>query len=180
MRSRTDGPGKRFRELLSAITRLGARERFQAILRRGAALQKILALSRDLLGESDATAYAGMTRELGRLMDRLTASRYRTVDLEGALPQGLRTGSGTPLSWDHLSAGTKDVLALALRLTMASHFLGDAPGFLMMDDPLVDMDPVRQEAAAAVLREYAAKKQVILFTCHPRHAELLGGNLIQL
>jgi exonuclease SbcC len=155
-------------------------EHFQAVLRRGAALGKIRAFTRELLAESDASAYAGMAAQLEGLMDRLTASRYRRVELDRAQPLGLQSQSGSRLQWDLLSAGTKDVLALALRLTMASRFLGDTPGFLMMDDPLVDMDPVRQEAAAAVLREYAEAKQVIIFTCHPRHAELLGGNLIEL
>jgi uncharacterized protein YhaN len=49
-----------------------------------------------------------------------------------------------------------------------------------MDDPLVNMDPARQEKAAELIKEYASNKQVLIFTCHPRHAELLGGNQIKL
>ena len=56
----------------------------------------------------------------------------------------------------------------------------DSDGFLMMDDPLVDMDPVRQKAAAAAIAAFAADKQLILFTCHPATAELFTGNLIRL
>jgi len=49
-----------------------------------------------------------------------------------------------------------------------------------MDDPLVDMDPERQQAAAGALRELAAEKQLILFTCHPATAQMLGGTLVEL
>ena len=69
---------------------------------------------------------------------------------------------------------------LALRLSMASYFLGDADGFLLLDDPLVDMDPGRQKAAAETLKAFAARRQLIVFTCHPRVADLLGGNLVNL
>jgi len=41
-----------------------------------------------------------------------------------------------------------------------------------MDDPLVDLDPHRQELAAGVLSGFAEEKQLILFTCHPAHASL--------
>ena len=44
-----------------------------------------------------------------------------------------------------------------------------------MDDPLVDMDPERQALAAAVLARFAARQQLIVFTCHPSHAEILGA-----
>jgi uncharacterized protein YhaN len=40
------------------------------------------------------------------------------------------------------------------------------------------MDPQRQEAAAAILRSFARDKQLIVFTCHPDQAEMMGGNLI--
>ena len=53
-------------------------------------------------------------------------------------------------------------------------------GFLVMDDPLVNMDPARQEKAAELMTEYASNKQVLIFTWHHRHAELLGGNQIKL
>jgi len=44
----------------------------------------------------------------------------------------------------------------------------------------VDLDPQRQERAAAVIQEFAEGKQVILFTCHPAHAKLLGGHRVEL
>ena len=79
-----------------------------------------------------------------------------------------------------LSIGTRACLGLAVRLSMARWFLADRRGFLVLDDPFVDLDPERQQAAAAILQKFAKEKQVILFTCHPRHAEILGGETIAL
>ena len=44
--------------------------------------------------------------------------------------------------------GTKVGLGLALRLAMSKYFLEGSDGFLIMDDPLIDLDPERQEAAS--------------------------------
>ena len=100
--------------------------------------------------------------------------------MEGPLPVSLSDADGASLGWDQLSAGTRDTLALALRLAMAGYFLGDEDGFLLLDDPLVDMDPDRQKAAAAALKSFAATRQLIVFTCHPSTAALLGAKPIML
>jgi len=49
-----------------------------------------------------------------------------------------------------------------------------------MDDPLVDLDPDRQSKAAEAIKDFAEDKQLILLTCHPSHAKLLGGHQIEL
>ena len=96
------------------------------------------------------------------------------------LPKAVRTASGAELPWELLSAGAKDLLGLAVRLAMAGVVIAEAGGFLLMDDPLVDLDPGRQAAAAGAIREFAAGRQTIVFTCHPAHAELLGGEVVRL
>jgi exonuclease SbcC len=79
---------------------------------------------------------------------------------------------GQALPYDLLSAGTKDLFALALRLAMADFFLRSKEGFLLLDDPLVDLDPVRRGLAAASLAEFADRQQLVFFTCQPAHAAL--------
>jgi exonuclease SbcC len=76
------------------------------------------------------------------------------------------------LPFDRLSGGTRGLFALALRLSMAEAYLGEEEGFLILDDPLVDLDPERQERASAVLARFAGRpgRQLLLFTCHPAHA----------
>ena len=90
-------------------------------------------------------------------------------------------------AWDRpptsrlLSAGTRAGLGLAVRLSMAHTFIGEGDGFLVLDDPLVDLDPDRQRAAAEVIRRFAESRQVLLLTCHPTHADFFpGANRIEL
>ncbi|MCX6160207.1 MAG: AAA family ATPase [Ignavibacteriae bacterium] len=79
-----------------------------------------------------------------------------------------------------LSTGTKDLLGLILRLSMAEFYLKDNKGFLIMDDPLVNLDPQRQLKAVELIKEFSKEKQIIIMTCHPRHAELFNTNVMEL
>jgi uncharacterized protein YhaN len=42
---------------------------------------------------------------------------------------------------------------------------------VLMDDILVNFDDERRLAAAEVIAEFAASRQVVYFTCHPATAE---------
>jgi uncharacterized protein YhaN len=42
------------------------------------------------------------------------------------------------------------------------------------------MDPERQKAAAAALKTFAGRRQLIVFTCHPATAALLGAKPVML
>lgn len=158
-----------------AVQLRDAEEFFQAELRRAEALDRLQARSAELLRTTDNEVYSGMSAQLSGMIRAMTTGRHAAIVMEGAVPVALGA-----IAWEQLSAGTKDTLALALRLAMASYFLGDADGFLLLDDPLVDMDPDRQRAAAEVLKTFGSSRQLIVFTCHPGVAELLGGNLVPL
>ena len=155
-------------------------ENLERINKRGEAVARIKDLTDRLMEEMDSNTYKGLAGDLERYVVSMTENRYAQIDMEESLPRGFVRQDGMTLPYDLLSTGTRDVLALSLRLAMANHFLMDANGMLMLDDPLVDLDPRRQEKAAEAFRNFAEQKQVIIFTCHPHHAELLGGNRIEL
>lgn len=73
-----------------------------------------------------------------------------------------------------LSRGTTEQLYLSLRLGLAQELgrLGVALP-LVMDDVLVNFDPERALAMAAVLGTFARQQQVLFFTCHPSTRDLL-------
>ena len=67
-----------------------------------------------------------------------------------------------------LSTGTAEQLYLALRLGLVEHFASTAESLpLIMDDVLVNFDPVRAERAARSIEGLAARHQILYFTCHP-------------
>lgn len=157
-----------------------AEEEFYSIKKKGEAIARIRDLTDGILKQLDADTFAGLKKDLEDYISMVTEKRYCLVAMDESIPKGFIRSDGELLSHNLLSAGTQDVLSLSLRLAMANHFLKEANGFLMMDDPLVNMDPERQKRAAELLKTYATKKQVMIFTCHPSHAELLGGNRIEI
>jgi exonuclease SbcC len=149
-----------------------ADRRHRQALRRAHALRTVQSAAEQVLSQSDGGAQQGFERALAGFAAELTAARYRAMPLEGGLPAAMERGDGLRLPFELLSGGTRGLFALALRLAMAEAFLAGGEGFLILDDPLVDLDPERQERASAVLARFADRpgRQVLLFTCHPAHA----------
>jgi len=156
-----------------------ARARFAATLSRAKAVDRVAAAVEAVAG-SDEGIFAGLADEVARRFSTLSLGAHPGVVVRDKLPRAVRTATGAELPWEWLSAGAKDLLGLAVRLAMAGVVIGESGGFLLLDDPLVDLDPERQAAAAAALCEFASGRQTIVFTCHPTHAELLGGELVRL
>lgn len=157
-----------------------AGERFEAVSKKGEAIARIKETTDKILEDMDIGTYDELENDLKKYVATITENRYSKVRLEEGLPQGFVRTDGKVLSYNLFSHGTKDMLGLALRLSMSNHFLKDADGFLIMDDPLVNLDPARQKRAAEVIKAYADKKQTLVFTCHSANAELLGGHITKL
>jgi len=149
-----------------------ADRRHQQALRRARALQAVQSAAAQVLAASDGGAQRDFERALAGYAAELTAERYRAMPLEDGLPAEMERADGLRLPFALLSGGTRGLFALALRLAMAEAYLGEEEGFLVLDDPLVDLDPARQERASAVLERFASRpgRQLLLFTCHPAHA----------
>ncbi len=150
---------------------------FSRVVKEAAAIDRIAGVFARLREQMDASTLDPWIREMRRVVEPLTGGRYIEVRLEESTAG---RADELPIPYDALSMGTRTCLGLAIRLSMARHFLDGREGFLLLDDPLVDLDPERQEAASAILRHFADDKQVIILTCHPSHAALLGGHRIEL
>ena len=155
------------------------RHEFEIAKRHGEAYMLIRLEVDSLLSELDRSTFAPFQDQVVKTITRITNSRYTDVEMKETIPAHLNaTGRSIPV--DLLSVGTTDVLALALRLGMAGFYLNDRDGFLIMDDPLVNLDPDRQKSAADAIREFSDGKQVIVLTCQRNNADLLGGNIIEI
>lgn len=114
-------------------------------------------------------------RQASAYLDRLTLGRYGRVWTplgEDVLRVDDARGNALPV--EVLSRGTREQLFVALRLALADSFAQrgiDLP--LVLDDVLVNFDVQRAQAAAGVLRDFAAAgHQVLVFTCHEHIAKL--------
>ena len=113
--------------------------------------------------------------EASRTFRQITDGRYQRIEQDpdgqslGIVDRNL--GRKGP---EQLSRGTAEQLYLCLRLALAQEFGRQRCRLpLVMDDVLVNFDPLRAEAMARVLAVFAKTNQVLLFTCHPRTVEIL-------
>ncbi|MFW5741698.1 MAG: AAA family ATPase [Spirochaetota bacterium] len=146
---------------------------FDRARRRAAALERLDAAVEATIAEQQDDPFAAYTERVAYYLALASEDSYRAVAAEDPLvPQRLARVDGPELGYELLSQGTRDTVALAVRLALAETALDDGEAPLLLDDPLVDMDPRRRAAAAKAITEYAARHQVVLFTCHPDHADL--------
>ncbi len=143
---------------------------FQKRVNEGLALQRIKAKLETIVANRDeADPLANLESSIAAYFSKLTSNRYQDIRLDGTAP--VEVIGQHSFETDLLSQGTAGSLALATRLAMAELYLDEMDGFLILDDPFTDMDPVRRKAAHICLGKFSENHQVILFTCHPEHAE---------
>jgi len=155
-------------------------QKFKRICLEGKAIALIRGKANELLGKMGKDTYGEYQNRFKKYFLNMSGNAFSAIKMEDDYPKKLIKLNGSELSYDLLSFGTKDTFSLALRLTIAEYFLKDKEGFLVLDDPLVDMDLDRQALAAEQINEFAKTKQVIFLTCHTHTAELLKGKCIEL
>ena len=108
----------------------------------------------------------------------ITEGRYTTIrldpDASGSTPKLMVVDAkGRSHEPRGLSRGTVEQVYLCLRLALAEQHRPSLP--LLLDDILVNFDPIRAETSTRVLAEVAKTQQVIVFTCHPWVVEVMQG-----
>ena len=132
-----------------------------------------------ILDQIDKNSFDPLKKEISGILSELTMGKYPDILLKEILPSAIRT-TDQNLPVELLSAGTKDILALSIRLAMAKFYLKEKDGFIIMDDPLINLDDKRKLQAIKVIKKIAEDKQVIIFTCHQNHAELFEEEIMQI
>jgi len=126
-------------------------------------------LLRDTLREVENEEGAHLGRALAGPValrfEELTSGRYHGLRLDAALKaEGIEAVSGNATGGevlDMLSVGTRDQLATLIRLTIADELRST----IILDDHLVNTDPIRLLWFREVLRRTSVNTQVIVLTC---------------
>jgi len=116
----------------------------------------------------------GVIRDAGKFFKEITRESYQTIiapigenTIEVVTPDGKRKEP------DSLSRGTAEQLYLAIRFGYISNFAaGGEPLPIIMDDILVNFDPLRAVQATVAIEKLAKTHQVLFFTCHPETVSL--------
>jgi len=89
--------------------------------------------------------------------------------------------AGTPEGYDQLSHGTKEQIAVLVRLALGTMLAEkDQPAPIILDDALVFSDDGRIEAMFDALTRAARHQQVIILTCRDRAFTALGGAMLRI
>lgn len=155
-----------------------AEEDYARHLKRGDKLLFIQQVFQDTKERMDKNPVESLEKEFGRLLANITAGKYANGEIDEEFNLRIENND-VELPIELLSAGTYDSVSLALRFSLLKHIFKNK-GYLILDDCLVDLDPLRKEEAVKMIRELAEDYQIIFTTCDPGTANMLGGNLIAL
>ena len=119
------------------------------------------------------TATRYLERRMVTDLDRVTAGRYRRVqvDDENLALRVFAPERGDWVDVSTLSQGTLDTVYLAARIGLVRLVTGDRRPPLVLDDPFVTLDDERATRALDLLREVSNDFQVIYLTTSDRYDE---------
>lgn len=118
--------------------------------------------------QGDNTSLGQLTEYFQENLSVLAGEQLGLNRLENSINADIVSGR-YKMSFDILSEGTKDTIALAFRLAVVRYLFPDGDGLIVLDDPFTDMDPGRQEQACRLVAEFAKKYQVLFVTCDERY-----------
>ena len=131
-----------------------------------------IALAIDTMRKANEDIQSRFSPALGKLaaeyMQFVTDGKYDGVMLDRDFSATVHeAGGNVPRNAEYLSAGTLDLMYLAVRLAVCSLALPESANCpLIIDDALVNFDADRRRQAMALLEKIAQERQVILFACN--------------
>ena len=94
---------------------------------------------------------------------------------------GISRLAGYEESFDHLSMGTQEQIAVLVRLAFAEMLVDQgAPAAVVLDDALVFSDDRRMRLMFDILSHAAQRVQIVVFTCREQLFEGLGAHQLRL
>lgn len=139
-------------------------------------------LIRDLLERRKQAAtravLAPLQENISARFADLTADHARRVYLDENLQiRGVGRSETELVPFDLLSQGAREQLLLALRIAVADAVADSEPQLLVLDDVLVNTDPVRQQRVLDLLQSAADRLQILVLTCHPDRYRGMGNQV---
>lgn len=141
------------------------------------AWKQIKAAAEEILNEGGRNPLQTLEDDFREYLTELSGERVELSSLGKKLDAEIYSGNNR-MTYELLSEGTKDTVALAFRMAVIKFLFPDGGGFVVFDDPFTDMDEERRERACKLVQEFSEKNQVIFVTCDERYLEMLSGKVI--
>jgi len=108
----------------------------------------------------------GMQTAFRHYLDILTDGQAPEAIMDTSFSVSLREG-GKTRAMESFSRGWRDAVEFCTRLSLTSALFKDSEKpFLLLDDPFVNLDDNRLDAAKAMLEKLADEYQIFYFVCH--------------
>jgi hypothetical protein len=129
--------------------------------------------------EANRKVLGPLEKQLTEVFAGLTGIAARRVWFDESLQvRGVGSREDELIRFDDLSRGAREQMLLALRAAIALKLAENEPQCLVLDDVLVNTDPVRQENVIDYLQQLAGRVQIILLTCHAERYRGIGHHLV--
>jgi DNA repair exonuclease SbcCD ATPase subunit len=158
-----------------------SRQRVEVLKRRaeGAKLLRDIVLARE---KERSAALSGPIQELvNRWLRLLTEDNYDALRIDHDLkPAGVhvaRYDADLPLT--SLSHGAQEQVVVLLRLGIAVLVSGEERNLVVIDDRLVNADPVRMKRLCLILQEAAKTCQIVVATCNDTPYAGVGAHIVR-
>ena len=138
----------------------------------------VLKTTRDnMAGES---TMSDVSDKFAEYLSVITDGRIALKSMDENMDVNIQSGDNH-MTYEILSEGTKDTIALAFRLAMLEHLFPDGGGLVIFDDPFTEMDESRTKQACKLVQKFADDgNQVLFVTCDNKYKNLLSGNTIEM
>ena len=141
------------------------------------AWRQIKTVAEGLLNSTEANPLQQFEDDFRKYLAFLSENGVTLSSLDKKLSAEIYSGNNR-MTFELLSEGTKDSVALAFRLAVIKFLFPNGGGFAVFDDPFTDMDAERRARACSLLKEFAENNQIIFMTCDRSYADTLQGNFI--
>lgn len=131
------------------------------------------------LSQSIKTSFGTyLNKEASVLVSGITGGVYDSMFIDDDLNIFMNTRTKL-IPIEQISRGTMDQIYLALRLAVAGLIAEDGETLpLLFDDSFANYDEKRLRSALRWLNQNYKQKQILLFSCHKREAQMLTSQLI--
>ncbi len=157
------------------------RRRVVTLQRRADAVKLLRDLVYAYEKERSAVLSGPVEDQMNRWLSILTEGNYDSLSLDESIkPVGVHVSRyGAVLPMSSLSHGAQEQVVVLLRLSIGVLVSKDEPNLVIIDDRLVNADPVRMKRLCLILQEAAKTCQVVLATCNDTPYAGIGASLIR-
>lgn len=155
--------------------------RLRTLQRRADGARILWNLVQELQEERTGVLAGPVSERLSGWLAELTDGAYEGVTLSTELkPAEVRFSRyGADLEVGELSHGTQEQLVVLLRLAIATALSQEERQLVVLDDRLVNSDPVRMRRLRPILQEASESCQILLATCNETPYAGLPGRVIR-